>query len=136
MSILDGSPNTQPSPGEQAAERLKRITKNTYDQMVMAFNDGAEIFWSNRMGATPEEVGAALGSDAGEIFALHAKLGALIGGVKPEAIAHGLSVVGDFTINEDGTVTIIPPPPAPEPEPDPVPEETIPSEDPPAEPQP
>lgn len=127
MSILDGSPNTQPPPGDQAAERLKRIAKNTYDQMVMAFNDGSEIFWANRMGATPEEVGAALGADAREIFALHAKLGQLIGEVKPEAIAHGLSLVGDFTINEDGTITIVPPPP---------PEETAPSGDPPAEPQP
>ena len=34
-------------------------------------------------------------------------LGQLIGNVKPEAISEGLSLVGQFTINEDGTVTII-----------------------------
>lgn len=122
MSILDRDPsNDQPPPASQAAERLIRMTKNTYDQMVMAFNHGSEVFWSNRMGATPEEVAAALGSDAKEVFYLHARLGELIGLVKPEAIAEGLSVVGEFTMNEDGTVTVLPPttpPPPPEPEPE------------------
>jgi hypothetical protein len=127
MSILDRDPsNDQPPPASQAAERLIRMTKNTYDQMVMAFNHGSEVFWSNRMGATPEEVSAALGSDAKEVFYLHARLGELIGLVKPEAIAEGLSVVGEFTMNEDGTVTVIPPttppPPEPEPAPEPAPE--------------
>lgn len=124
MSILDRDPSRdQPPPAAQAAERLIRMTKNTYDQMVMAFNEGANVFWSNRMGATPEEVAAALGTDAKEVFFLHARLGELIGLVKPEAISEGLSVVGDFTMNEDGTVTVIPPPaPEPAPEPDPVPE--------------
>ena len=122
MSILDRDPSRdQPPPAAQAAERLIRMTKNTYDQMVMAFNEGANVFWSNRMGATPEEVAAALGTDAKEVFFLHARLGELIALVKPEAIAEGVSVVGEFTMNEDGTVTVVPPP-APEPEPEPAPE--------------
>lgn len=133
MSILDRDPSRdQPPPAAQAAERLIRMTKNTYDQMVMAFNEGANVFWSNRMGATPEEVAAALGADAKEVFYLHARLGELIGLVKPEAIAEGLSVVGNFTMNEDGTVTILPPP-EPEPEPEPTPE---PSGDPVVDPDP
>ena len=124
MSILDRDPSRdQPPPAAQAAERLLRMTKNTYDQMVMAFNEGSQIFWNNRMGATPEEVAAALGTDASEIFALHSQLGQLIAAVKPEAIVEGLAVVGEFTMNEDGTVTVIPPPePEPEPEPDPAPD--------------
>jgi hypothetical protein len=48
----------------------------------------------------------ALGSDAKEIFELHAKLGALIASVKPEAISEGSAVVGNFTMNDDGSVTI------------------------------
>lgn len=109
MSILDRDlSNDQPPPASQAAERLIRMTKNTYAQMVMAFNHGSHVFWTNGE-ATPEEVAAALGSDAKEVFYLHARLGELIGLVKPEAIAEGLSVVGEFTMNEDGTVTILPP---------------------------
>jgi hypothetical protein len=75
------------------------------------------------MGATPEEIAEELGTDAKEVFYLHARLGELIALVKPEAIAEGLGVVGDFTMNEDGTVTVLPPPePEPVPEPDPTPE--------------
>ena len=76
---------------------------------------------------TPDEIAAALGTNAQEVFALHYKLGQLIGSVKPEAIAEGFSLVGEFTYNEDGSVTVV----HPEPEVVPIPEETpMPSGDP------
>jgi len=131
MSILDGEVNSRPPAEVMAAERLVRMTKNTFDQMVMAFNEGSNLFWTNRMGATPEAIAQELGTNAAEVFALHGKLGSLISEVKPESIADGLSVVGEFTMNEDGTVTVIPPPepePAPELEPSgdpPVPESGV-----------
>lgn len=109
MSILDKDSNINPA--DAAADKLRKITKNTFDQMVIAFNQGSNIFWSNNMGATPEEIAASLGSDAGEIFYLHARLGELIGLVKPEKIQNGLSIVGDFVINEDNSVSIIKPEP-------------------------
>jgi len=121
MSILDRDDlDRRPPADKMAAERLVRMTKNTFEQMVMSFNEGSQLFWGNRMGATPEEIAEELGTDAKEVFYLHARLGELIGLVKPEAIAEGLSVVGNFTMNEDGTVTVLPPPePEPVPEPDP-----------------
>jgi hypothetical protein len=110
MSILDRDlSNDQPPPASQAAKRLITITKRTYDQMVMAFNNGSELFWANGMGATPEEVAEALGTDAQEVFYLHARLGEVLSLIRPEAIAQGVSVVGEFTMNEDGTVTVLPP---------------------------
>jgi len=124
MSILDRDDLDRRPPADvMAAERLVRMTKNTFEQMVMSFNEGAQLFWGNRMGATPEEIAEELGTDAKEVFYLHARLGELIALVKPEAIAEGLGVVGDFTMNEDGTVTVLPPPePEPVPEPDTTPE--------------
>lgn len=116
MSILDNDFSNYPTPAQQAAMALVHISKNAFTNMVDSFNDGAEIFWKNSMGASPAEVSEALGADAKEIFELHSKLGQLIATVKPEAITKGLSFVGEFTMNEDGTVTIIVPP-----EPDPVP---------------
>lgn len=111
MSILDRDDlDRRPPADKMAAERLVRMTKNTFEQMVMSFNEGAQLFWGNRMGATPEEIAEELGTDAKEVFYLHARLGELIALVKPEAIAEGLGVVGNFTMNEDGTVTILPPP--------------------------
>jgi hypothetical protein len=123
MSILDGEVDSRPPADKMAAERLIRMTKNTFEQMVMSFNEGSMLFWNNRMGATPEDIAEELGANAAEVFALHGKLGTLIAEVKPEKITEGLSVVGNFTMNEDGTVTVIPPP-----EPEIIPSGEVPSE--------
>ena len=123
MSILDGEVDRRPPADKMAAERLIRMTKNTFEQMVMSFNEGSQLFWNNRMGATPEDIAEELGANAAEVFSLHGKLGALLAGVKPEKITEGLSVVGNFTMNEDGTVTVLPPP-----EPEIIPSGEVPSE--------
>ena len=67
------------------------------------------MFQQNPQGLTPDEIAAALGTNAQEVFALHYKLGQLIGSVKPEAIAEGASIVGEFNYNEDGSVTVVHP---------------------------
>lgn len=114
MSILDREIQPhRPSSARMAADRLIQMTKNTYNHMVMTFNEGSQIFWNN-MNASPSEIAAELGSDAKEIFELHGKLGALLASVKPESITIGSSVVGDFTMNDDGTVTIVVTTPTPE----------------------
>lgn len=109
MSILDREFQPErPNPAKMAAQRLIQITKQTYQQMVQSFNQGSQVFWKNGMGASPESIAAELGTDAKEVFELHYKLGQLIASVKPEAIAQGASLVGQFTMNEDGTVTVAP----------------------------
>ena len=115
MSILDREFQPErPAPAKKAANRLVQMTKQTYNQMVQAFNQGSQVFWRNGMGASPEAIAAELGTDAKEVFELHAKLGQLIASVKPEAISEGASLVGQFTMNDDGTVSIIVPEPTPE----------------------
>ena len=110
MSILDRNDFDQRPPADvMAARRLLMMTKHTFEQMVNSFNEGSRVFWSNEMSATPEQIAAQLGTDASEVFSLHAKLGNLIAEIKPEAIAEGLSVVGEFIQNEDGTITITEP---------------------------
>jgi len=110
MSILDRNIEPQrPDPAKMASNRLVQMTKQTYNQMVQAFNQGSKIFWANGMGATPQAVALELGTDAKEVFELHAKLGQLIASIKPEAIVEGASLVGQFTMNEDGTVTVVAP---------------------------
>lgn len=104
MSILDND-SSNISQAKLVADRLKKMTKTTYAQMAHAFNEGSQIFWQNAS-ATPLEIASELGEDAKEIFELHYKLGQLISTIKPESISQGLSVIGNFTINDDGTVTI------------------------------
>lgn len=105
MSILDNNNSSIPSGAEMAANQLIMMTKNCYQQMVNNFNTGAQVFWNNYR-ASPSEIATILGPNAKEIFELHGKLGQLLASVKPEAIALGLGVVGNFTTNDDGTVTI------------------------------
>lgn len=109
MSILDNNNVPVPTPpAKVAANRLINQARTTYQQMVHAFNQGSRIFWANGMGANPEDIAAELGTDAREVFELHYKLGQLIASVKPESIAEGAGLVGNFTMNEDGTVTVLP----------------------------
>jgi hypothetical protein len=77
--------------------------------MVGVFNRGSKMFWDNP-NATPQQIVAALGPDAKQLFELHYKLGQLISTVNPADISEGSSVIGEFTMNEDGTVTILPVP--------------------------
>lgn len=120
MSILDNGPGNIVPPANRVANQLVNMTVRTYQQMVDSFNRGAIMFWQNPQGLTPDEIAEALGTNAQEVFGLHYKLGELIGSVKPEAIAEGVSVVGQFTYNEDGSVNIVHPEPDPVPSGDPV----------------
>ena len=108
MSILDDNrPERVEVPkAKMAANRLIQMTRQAYSQMVQAFNQGSKMFWANSMGASSVDIAAELGTDAKEVFELHHKLGLLIASVKPEAISEGVSLVGNFTMNEDGTVTV------------------------------
>jgi len=115
MSILDQN-NEQPSRAKVVADRLVDITRRTFADMTVAFNEGAFLFWNGNGGAEATDIAAELGTNAAEIFYLHARLGELLALVKPDSIEKALEVVGEFTVNDDGTVTVI----VPEPEVDPV----------------
>ena len=110
MSILDSNlvPEIKPPDSQIIANTLKGITIHTFQTLANNFNTGSKMFWNNTS-ASPSEIAQALGTDAREVFELHYALGQLIANVKPEAINEGLSVIGQFTMNEDGTVTVIEP---------------------------
>jgi len=123
MSVLDTPVVNEITPAQRQANQIKQNVRQTFQSLVVAFNNGARQFWRNPQ-ATPSQIAAALGTDAVEVFQLHAKLGALLADVRPAAIQEGASVVGQFTYNADGTVTVIPPAPVPTPAPEPTPEPT------------
>ena len=106
MSILNQPSVPEVDPAVRAANMLKNQPRQTFQQMVMAFNQGSNNFWKNPR-VTPQQIAAALGTDAKEVFEIHFKIRDLLASVKPEAIEQGDSVVGQFTLNEDGTVTIL-----------------------------
>jgi len=93
------------TPAVVAARRMAGRARATYLSLVSAFNDGAKDFWQNPR-ATPQEIADALGTDARELFELHAKIGAMISGINPADIQPGKSVVGKFLFKPDGRVEI------------------------------
>lgn len=109
MGILDNLNVPEVTPAERVAQQLKQQARMTYQQLVQVFNQGAQTFWKNPR-VKPSEITAALGTDAKEVFELHGKIGALLATVNPEAIAAGAAVVGEFSYNADGTVTVVDPP--------------------------
>lgn len=108
MGILDNQNTPEIDPAVRIANQIKQQARMTFQQLVQAFNQGAQSFWNNPR-ATPAQIAAALGTDAKEVFQLHGKIGALLAEVKPDSIQPGLSVVGQFSYNEDGTVTVTTP---------------------------
>jgi|694.fasta_scaffold91028_4 hypothetical protein len=118
---LDLGPRLPPSQPDEIADSLQTQAKNIYHNMVNTFNRGSKMFWNNP-NATPQQIAVSLGSNAKELFELHYKLGQLISTVSPTDILPGTSVIGQFTMNDDGTVTIIQPTPEPTSTPEPTPE--------------
>jgi hypothetical protein len=110
MSVLDNPPAPEIPPATRVANMLKQQTRGTYQQLVQAFNQGAQTFWRNPR-LKPSEIAAALGTDGKEVFELHGKIGALLATVNPAAIAAGAAVVGEFSYNTDGSVTAVDPTP-------------------------
>lgn len=108
MSVFDNSTGPQPSPSEQVAEQLKIRARAMYQQLAHEFNSGSRQFWRNPR-ATPAEIAAALGADGAEIFRLHGKIGELLSGINSAAVAEGAAIVGQFTYNNDGSITVIEP---------------------------
>lgn len=105
MGVIDNPAVPDVPEADRVAQQLKQQARATYHQLVQVFNQGAQSFWNNP-NATASDIAAALGVEAKEIFELHGKIGALLGSLRPAAIAPGLAVIGSFTANEDGTVTI------------------------------
>lgn len=124
MSILDEIDEPTVDPAVEVASQLKEHLKQTYRYVVAAFTEGAQLFWTNPQGIPAQDIAAALGPAGREVFALHWQLGQFIAAIKPEAVQAGLSVVGEFEYNEDGSVTVtatspaVPQPPVDVPQPD------------------
>jgi hypothetical protein len=105
MSILDNNSQNPVDRAVRVANNIKGTTRQTFQMMTNAFNMGSKNFWNNPH-STPTQIAEALGTDAREVFELHYALGQLINSIKPESIQEGWDVIGQFTMNEDGTVTI------------------------------
>src|SRR5579871_4859836 len=100
-----GSIFDSPAPAAAAAAQLKRLANDQLGQLLNVLTLGFAALWRNRR-ATPDEILAALGTDAAEVFGAFAATETLAKQLKP-----GLTLPAApraFTVNADGTVTLAP----------------------------
>lgn len=104
MSILDKEIGQEDNAVVVARDVL-RVFKELYNHMLEKYRHGTNLYWRNSK-ATPQEIADVFGTDAVEVFQNHYALGQLLASLNPEEVAEINQAVGNFTMNEDGTVTI------------------------------
>jgi hypothetical protein len=105
MPILD-NPVTNIAPSaDVVASRLKQQAFQQFQQLVSVYEQGLRNFWKNPH-CSPQEIADALGVEAYELFQLHGAIKATILAVKPDATLTEVSAYGEYTANEDGSITI------------------------------
>ena len=112
MSILNQSHIQQVEPAVRAARNVKQSTSQLANSLVSNWIQGFDKIWNNPR-ATPEEILAELGTDAGEVMELSTELVTFLASVLPTrlpdewaAIQTKLSEKPATTTNPDGTVSI------------------------------
>ena len=113
MPIATAKTETPVAPDKQAAQQILRQARSLLQLILSHHKQGFRQVWDNPR-ATPEEVVAALGTDAAEVFALSGQLSTLlaaaVGNDMKKIIELGIpvGVPENYTykVNEDGTLTL------------------------------
>ncbi len=104
MSVL-GDGEFDVNEAALVARNIANQVDSSYRQIVTMYETGLRRFWQNPK-ATPQEIADQLGVRAAKVFSLHGALYQLIKTANPQEALTELSSVGDFTANEDGSITI------------------------------
>ena len=108
MSILTTPTETLEAKQAATKERILRIVRAVWTDLQIRQNDGMDEFWNNSQGLTPQEVADAFGPDCAKLFAFNS---ALVQFLEQQGQIGGASAnirqpLKQFTVNQDGTVTI------------------------------
>jgi hypothetical protein len=107
MSIFVPTPTDQPTPAQQAAASLIQMVQETYAFVGTKLAIGQDMLWNNGT-ATPDEIIAALGTDAAAVYMAGVALQAFINEQVPNTNTFAAPRAG--TINPDGSLTLAPAP--------------------------
>ncbi len=91
----------------RGANTLIQFNNDALENMIINRNQTFNLFWNNA-DATPQELCDLFGNQAYKLFQSYGAVNQLIKALKPDDVPP--SSLNEFTINEDGTVTIIPNP--------------------------
>ena len=112
MTILNQDRTDPVAPAKRIATRIVNQTARSANQLIQSWEQGFDALWNNP-NATPEEILAEMGTDAGEVFELSTAMIGLMANVLPgklddewARIQTKIAAKPATTVNEDGTVTI------------------------------
>jgi hypothetical protein len=112
MSLLTPTTTAQASEAERVRTAILSLSRRTFSEMVDTQRSGIDLLWNGQASGlhslTPQQVCDALGTDAGRVFAFHGRLTECL---LDQAAVDGATVAlkyptHNFTVNENGTVTI------------------------------
>ena len=115
MSVLQQ--NTAPTiNGETKANQIKKQIAITGEHLYYNWASSFDALWNNNQ-LSAEEIIAALGTDAAEVFYLSSAIvqfmSTVFAGRREDILAKiqkKLATLPEFTINENGTVSLVAPP--------------------------
>jgi hypothetical protein len=92
--------------------RVQSLTRSGYAQLKRLQSDGVTLIWHNPDGLTPQQACDALGASAAKLFGYHGTLTTALAAMQQ---ADGIPIdvalpTNAFTVNPDGTVTVLPGP--------------------------
>lgn len=108
MSLLT-QPSSIAAKQDAAKARIAAITRAVWNDLQIRQRDGMELFWQNPDGLTPQQVADAFGTDAAKLFTFNTALVEFLVAVgTSEGVAPNISApTNAFTVNPDGTVTVL-----------------------------
>lgn len=107
MSILNNFYNLEEySTPELDVLKLKADAKKSFEQLHFTVKRATEKFWKNPK-YTPQEMALAAGTDAKELFQLHSMIVQVLETANPGSCSDIINLIGNYTVNSDGTVTIL-----------------------------
>jgi len=105
MSILAQPPTTVITPAQRIAAEIRADAYREFNRLKAVHRTGLEKFWKNEK-ASPQEIAAALGTDAVEVFTLHGTIANILRQVHPSVEIPTVADYGSYTANQDGSITI------------------------------
>lgn len=104
MSLLDQPALTTDAKQQIAAQTIVTQLNTMLSKITTGYSAIFDRVWNDPNGLTPQQVCDALATNAGQLFLLASSLKTLVNSAKSNAIT--LTEPNQFTIDQDGTVTI------------------------------
>lgn len=105
MGVLTQINNSE-SKAKILADNLISEAVGLYNHLNGTYTDSTFKFWKNPE-LSPQQIADALGTNGKELFLLHYQIGQLLENIAPGSLSEVNSQIGNFTLNEDGTITVL-----------------------------